>query len=107
MKKQLNIEITKDGHMSVSGEYVLGILEDVLYAYVESIDGVDNYIKEHKEIIGGELDVSLIFDFSKEDIELEIDPGLDKKGIQLLMYAIGEILIYHHDREGEKYEFDA
>lgn len=30
-----------------------------------------------------------------------------KTEIKLLMYAIGEILIYHHDREGEKYEFDA
>lgn len=107
MKKKLNIKISEDGHLSVVGEFVLGILEDMLYAYVESVDGVDNYIKEHKEIIGGELDVSLTFDFGEEDIKLDIDPKLDKKEIKLLMYAIGEILIHHHDREGEKYEFDA
>lgn len=107
MKKQLNIEITKDGHLSVFGEYVLEVLEDVLYSYVESIEGIDNYIKEQKEIIGEELDVSLIFDLSKEYIGLDIEPELDKKEIKLLMYAIGEILIHHHDREGEKYEFYA
>ena len=79
MKKQLNIKINKDGHLSVFGEYVLEILEGILYGYVESIGGVDNYIKEYKEINGGELDVSLIFDFSKEDIEIEVEPKLDKK----------------------------
>lgn len=107
MKKQLNIKISKDGHLSVVGEFSLTMLADILSAYFESVGGIDNYLKEQKEIIGEELDVSLIFDFSKEDTELEIEPELDKKGIKLLMYAIGEILIHHHDREGEKYEFDA